>query len=55
MADDKREVDCHIHIALGDEFFNLKDYLDASFEYQKAMSYAEIANLSSLKEKCKDL
>ena len=55
MADDIREVDCHIHIALGDEFFNSKAYLDASFEYQKALSYAEIANLSSLKEKCKDL
>ena len=55
LADDKREVDCHIHIALGDEFFNSKAYLDASFEYQKALSYAEIANLSSLKEKCKDL
>ena len=55
LADDKREVDCHIHIALGNEFFNLKDYLDASFECQKALSYAEIANLSSLKEKCKDL
>ncbi len=55
LADDIREVDCHIHIALGDEFFNSKAYLDASFEYQKALSYAEIANLSSLKEKCKDL
>jgi len=50
-----KETDCWIHLETGNELFNSKDFLNASNEYSKALSYAEIGNLSSLKQKCNDL
>ena len=55
LEDDIRETDCHIHIKTGDELFNSNDFFGASNEYRRALSYAEIGNISSLKVKCKNL